>query len=63
MESKAIRWEKLMLFIQEVLDVWVKVQTMYLYLEPIFSFEDINKTLFEESEKFQKVSMNWTMIM
>lgn len=52
MEDKAIRWEKLMLFIQEVLDVWVKVQTMYLYLEPIFSFEDINKTLFEESEKF-----------
>jgi dynein heavy chain len=35
-----------------VLDLWIKVQTMYLYLEPIFAFEDINKTLYEESEKF-----------
>lgn len=36
---------------------------MYLYLEPIFSFDDINKTLYEESEKFQKVALNWNMIM
>lgn len=35
---------------------------MYLYLEPIFSFEDINKTLFEESEKFKKVSNSWNII-
>lgn len=63
MEEKAVRWERLMLFIQEVLDLWVKVQSMYLYLEPIFSFEDINKTLYEESEKFQKVQLNWNLIM
>lgn len=35
---------------------------MYLYLEPIFSFEDISKTLYEESEKFKKVSSNWNII-
>lgn len=63
MEERAIKWEKLMLYLQEVLDLWIKVQTMYLYLEPIFSFDDINKTLYEESEKFQKVALNWNMIM
>ena len=36
---------------------------MYLYLEPIFSFEDINKTLPDESEKFQKVQKSWKFIM
>lgn len=35
---------------------------MYLYLEPIFSYEDIIKTLYEESEKFKKVSSNWNII-
>lgn len=35
---------------------------MYLYLEPIFSFEDIIKTLYEESEKFKKVSSSWNII-
>ena len=63
MEERAIRWEKLMLYLQEVLDLWIKVQTMYLYLEPIFAFDDINKTLYDESEKFQKVAMHWGMMM
>lgn len=36
---------------------------MFLYLEPIFSFEDISKTLKVESEKFQKVSNYWKLIM
>lgn len=35
---------------------------MYLYLEPIFSFEDISKTLYEESEKFKTVNSHWTTI-
>ena len=38
-----------MLYIQEVLEVWVKVQGMYVYLEPIFTFDDINKSLGSES--------------
>lgn len=36
---------------------------MFLYLEPIFGFEDISKTLVEESEKFRIVSSNWNAVM
>jgi dynein heavy chain len=32
---------------------------MYLYLEPIFSFEDINKNLPEEAKKFALVNKDW----
>ena len=39
--------------------MWVKVQQMYLYLEPIFSFEDISKTLPNENLKFEEVKRNW----
>ena len=63
MEYRAERWEKLMLFIQEVLDMWIKVQSLYLYLEPIFGSEDINKQMPAEAEKFQTVNANWFKIM
>ena len=52
MEEKALKWEKKMLYIQEVLEIWIKVQGMYVYLEPIFKYEDINKSLLQESIKF-----------
>ena len=49
MEEKANEWERIMIYIQEVLEVWVKVQGTYVYLEPIFTFEDINKSLASET--------------
>lgn len=52
-----------MLFIQGVLENWIKVQTSYLYLEPIFSFEDISKTLVTETDKFNIVDKTWKFIM
>lgn len=52
-----------MTYTQKVLEVWIKVQTLYLYLEPIFSFEDISKTLKSESEKFAIVDEKWKEIM
>ena len=48
-----------MLYIQDVLEIWLEVQNKYLYLEPIFNFDDINKTLASESEKFMKVNIIW----
>lgn len=36
---------------------------MYLYLEPIFSFEDISKTLPNENLKFEEVKRNWIGVM
>ena len=34
-----------------------------MYLEPIFSFEDISKTLVSESDKFKVVNKIWKQIM
>ena len=45
MEERATNWERLMVFLQEVLEVWIRVQANYLYLEPIFHSEDIIKKL------------------
>ena len=46
-----------------MLENWIKVQTFYLYLEPIFSFEDISKTLVTETDKFNVVNKTWKFIM
>jgi dynein heavy chain len=63
METEAIKWEQLLLHIQECLDVWIKVQAAYLYLEPIFNSEDIVKKLPAEASEFLKVNKLWGELM
>jgi dynein heavy chain len=43
--------------------MWLKVQAVWLYLEPIFSSEDIQKQLPTESGMFKKVDEMWREIM
>ena len=52
-----------MLFIQEVLDIWIQVQASYLYLEPIFGSEDIIGQMPKEAKKFSEVDLTWKDIM
>ena len=56
-------WTAALTEIQNVLDVWLKVQATWLYLEPIFGSEDIMKQMPTEGKRFQTVDRNWRDLM
>ncbi len=50
-------------YFQDVLDEWLLCQRQWLYLEPIFSSEDINRQLPVESKRYQTMERLWRKIM
>ena len=53
--ARAKDWELFLIVTQDVIDIWLKVQAQWLYLEPIFASDDIKKQMPVESEKFAAV--------
>ena len=56
-------WECQLDRVQTILSLWLRVQEHWLYLEPIFTTEDIANQMQTESRLFKDVDVSWKTIM
>ena len=62
-ESRISKWEASLTTIADILDAWLLVQKQWLYLEPIFSSEDIHRQMPTEGKRFTTMDRTWRRIM
>merc|ERR1719265_2163303 len=52
-------WERKIFLAADIIDEWLQVQRAWMYLENIFSAEDIQRQLPNEAQKFKQVDKFW----
>ncbi|XP_061731227.1 dynein axonemal heavy chain 1 [Nerophis ophidion] len=62
-EAEINKWEGKLRTTQDVLEEWLLCQGSWLYLEPIFSSDDINEQLPVEGQRYQQMEEIWKRIM
>lgn len=62
-ESEMQAWEEKLISMQDIIDQWLNCQATWMYLEPIFSSEDIMRQMPTEAKNFRKVDKTWRSIM
>jgi dynein heavy chain len=58
-EQRITSWENKLRVTQDVMEEWSLCQRNWLYLEPIFGSEDIQRQLPTESKRYQKMDSMW----
>jgi len=61
--DRIIDWEDWLLGSTRNIAIWIKVQTLWIGLEPVFASEDIKKQLAQEFTMFSDVDKQWRQIM
>uniref|UniRef100_A0A4W6F8M2 Dynein axonemal heavy chain 1 n=1 Tax=Lates calcarifer TaxID=8187 RepID=A0A4W6F8M2_LATCA len=62
-EGRINTWEGKLRMTQDVLEEWLTCQRSWLYLEPIFSSDDINQQLPVEGKRYQQMEQTWKRVM
>ncbi|KAL1506671.1 hypothetical protein ABEB36_005994 [Hypothenemus hampei] len=62
-EEKIDHWEDKLRTTADVIEEWMDVQKQWMYLEPIFTSDDIVKQLPVESKKYKTMERTWRRIM
>lgn len=62
-EDEMEAWESKLIMMQDILDIWLQVQGTWMYLEPIFSSEDIMRQMPEEARNFKTIDQTYKKIM